>query len=85
MRAVDRLDARHQRFTGRERFGALAALFFGFFGIAARAFGGCRGIAPARILAVGYLEVGSADTGRYDERVQTAAAEREDPCLAFKR
>lgn len=43
------------------------------------------GVAPARILAVGYLEAGSADAGRYDERVQTAVAEREDPCQALRR
>ena len=43
------------------------------------------GIAPARIRAVGYLEVGGSDRGRYDERVETTAAEREDPCLGLKR
>ena len=43
------------------------------------------GIASARIRAVAYLEAGGADRGRYDERVETPAAEREDPCLALKR
>lgn len=43
------------------------------------------GIAPERIRAVGYLEAGQPGTGRYDERVETAAAEREDPCKALKR
>jgi uncharacterized iron-regulated protein len=43
------------------------------------------GIAPSRIRAVGYLEAGAVGQERYDERVVTAAAEREDPCKQFKR
>lgn len=42
------------------------------------------GVAPESIHAVGYLEAGGGDTGRYDERVETAAAEREDPCKALR-
>lgn len=43
------------------------------------------GISPARIHAVGYVEAGQAGGGRFDERVETPMAEREDPCKAFKR
>lgn len=43
------------------------------------------GIAPSRIRAVGYVEAGTSGGERFDERVETAAATREDPCAAFKR
>ncbi|MFT7721682.1 MAG: ChaN family lipoprotein [Roseateles sp.] len=43
------------------------------------------GVAPQRIHAVGYLEAGQPGSGRYDERVDTVAATREDPCKALQR
>lgn len=43
------------------------------------------GIAPQRILAVGYLEAGQPGSGRFDERVETAPAAREDPCKSLRR
>ncbi len=42
------------------------------------------GVPAATIHAVGYLEQGQADTGRFDEQVLTAPAEREDPCKGFR-
>jgi len=43
------------------------------------------GVAPSRIRAVGYVEAGPSGSGRFDERVETPAAEREDPCKAMAR
>jgi len=43
------------------------------------------GVPAAEIVSWGYLEAGQQAGGRYDGVLQTAAAEREDPCKAFKR
>ena len=42
------------------------------------------GVPAAQIFSQAWLE-GDAEPGRYDTVVQTAAAQREDPCAAFKR
>lgn len=42
------------------------------------------GVEPSSIRVVGYPEAGTPGGGRYDERIETPAAEREDPCKQFR-
>lgn len=42
------------------------------------------GTPPSAIHAVGFLEQGQEGPGRFDERVQTVKAEREDPCKSLR-
>lgn len=43
------------------------------------------GVPASEIRAIGYLEQGQEGPGRFDSRVLTAPAEREDPCKSLRR
>lgn len=43
------------------------------------------GVPAGEIRAIGYLEQGQEGPGRFDSRVLTAPAEREDPCKSLRR
>jgi len=43
------------------------------------------GVPASEIQAIGYLEQGQEGPGRFDSRVLTAPAEREDPCKSLRR